>query len=86
MSGSADTEMQRRRRALCSPESLSSEFSDIATIISFIMAIFVISIHANNLKYYSMEDATCSSVYQEVKIIAEIIGGMAVPFFFMLSG
>lgn len=50
------------------------------------MAILVISIHAHNLKYYGLEEATMSLAYQEVAIIAGVMGKIAVPFFFMMSG
>ena len=61
-------------------------FSNKAVVVSFVLSIFVISIHANNLSYYGLTDASGSLAYQFVKICADIIGGIAVPFFFTLSG
>ena len=64
----------------------SDYFSRKVTIVSFVMAIFVIYIHANNLKYYGIPVDQHTLVNVTVKLFAEVIGGIAVPFFFMLSG
>lgn len=64
----------------------SDYFSRKVTIVSFVMSIFVIYIHANNLKYYGIpaDGHTLANVI--VNIFAEVIGGIAVPFFFIISG
>lgn len=64
----------------------SDYFSRKVTVVSFVMAIFVIYIHANNLKYYGIPVDQHTLVNVIVKLCAEVIGGVAVPFFFMLSG
>lgn len=60
-------------------------FSKKATLVSFIMSIFVIYIHANNLPYYGIaaNGKTISNI--AVNILGETIGEVAVPFFFMMS-
>lgn len=50
------------------------------------MAIFVIYIHANNLKYYGIPTDGHTLLNVIVDIFSKVIGGVAVPFFFMLSG
>lgn len=64
----------------------SDYFSRKVTIFSFVMAVFVIYIHADNLKYYGItaNDHTLANII--VNLFGEIIGGIAVPFFFMISG
>lgn len=64
----------------------SDYFSRKVTVVSFVMAIFVIYIHANNLKYYGIPVDQHTLVNVIVELFAEVIGGVAVPFFFMLSG
>lgn len=68
---------------ICKP---SEYFSRKVTIVSFVMSIFVIYIHANNLKYYGIPADGHTYANVIVNIFAEVIGGVAVPFFFMLSG
>lgn len=64
----------------------SDYFSRKVTIVSFVMAVFVIYIHADNLKYYGItaNDHTVANII--VNLFGEVIGGIAVPFFFMISG
>ena len=64
----------------------SDYFRRKVTVVSFVMAIFVIYIHANNLKYYGIPVDQHTLVNVIVKLFAEVIGGVTVPFFFMLSG
>lgn len=61
-------------------------FSKKATIVSFIMSIFVIYIHANNLSYYGIA-ANGRTVPNIVVNLCGggVIGGIAVPFFFTMS-
>ncbi len=60
-------------------------FSKKATIVSFIMSIFVIYIHANNLSYYGIaaNERTIPNIV--VNLWGGVIGGIAVPFFFIMS-
>lgn len=67
-------------------ENVTKSFSNKIMVLSFFMAVFVVFIHANNLKYYGLENALGSFPYVIVKIFSEVIGGIAVPFFFMISG
>lgn len=60
-------------------------FSKKATTVSFIMSIFVIYIHANNLSYYGLEANGKTIPNIVVNIFGKIIGEIAVPFFFMMS-
>jgi surface polysaccharide O-acyltransferase-like enzyme len=50
------------------------------------MSFLVIYIHANNLKYYDFNDFTDSKAYFIMHLIADGIVGIAVPFFFIMSG
>lgn len=60
-------------------------FSKKVTIVSFIMSIFVIYIHANNLSYFGIaaNGKTIPNIF--VNLWGGVIGGVAVPFFFMMS-
>ena len=60
-------------------------FSKKATIVSFIMSIFVICIHANNLSYYGIEANGRTIPNIVVNLWGGVIGGIAVPFFFIMS-
>lgn len=62
------------------------EFSNKAFIVSFIMSVLVVYIHANNLSYYGFLDSPNNIAYIIVNIIGSVFGEIAVPFFFMLSG
>ena len=62
----------------------TSYFSKKVTIVSFIMSIFVIYIHANNLFYYGLETDGRTIPNIAVKLWGKI-GEVAVPFFFMMS-
>lgn len=64
----------------------SEYFENKITIVSFVLSIFVIYIHANCLKDYGLQDNTSSISYWIVKIITSGIGGVAVPIFFIISG
>ena len=60
-------------------------FSKKATIVSFIMSIFVIYIHANNLSYYGIVANGRTIPNIVVNLWGGVIGGIAVPFFFIMS-
>lgn len=60
-------------------------FSKKATIVSFIMSIFVIYIHANNLSYYGIAANGRTIPNVVVNLWGGVIGGIAVPFFFIMS-
>ena len=60
-------------------------FSKKATIVSFIMSIFVIYIHANNLSYYGIAANGRTIPNVVVNLCGGVIGGIAVPFFFIMS-
>ena len=61
-------------------------FSKKATIVSFIMSVFVIYIHANNLSYYGIVANGRTIPNIVVNLWGGVIGGIAVPFFFIMSG
>ena len=60
-------------------------FSRKVTIVSFLLSVFVMYIHANKLVYTSA-DIQGSSVVVLDKLIAGTIGRVGVPFFFLQSG
>ena len=60
-------------------------FSKKVTIVSFIMSIFVIYIHANNLSYYGLVANGKTIPNIVVNLWGGVIGGIAVPFFFIMS-
>lgn len=61
-------------------------FSKKITFLSFLMSVFVVYIHSNNLVNVGLADATTSIDYVVTKIIVECLARIAVPFFFMMSG
>lgn len=65
---------------------ISLRFSRKVTIVSFILAVFVMYIHAKNLAYYDFGDAHGTLIYGLNQILSEIFGRIAVPFFFLQSG
>ncbi|MFE3890698.1 acyltransferase family protein [Priestia sp. YIM B13446] len=69
-----------------SKDTYFDKFSIKVTLISFIMSIFVIYIHANNLAYYGIENDFNSMAYKIEQVVGSGIGGIAVPFFFMMAG
>lgn len=70
----------------CKTNMISKDFSKKVTMISFFMSILVMYIHANNISYYNI--TPCQSLIASVitKIVGTIIAGIAVPYFFMMSG
>lgn len=62
---------------------ISGRFSRKVTIVSFILSIFVMYIHANKL---SSIGAQGTPVYVLNKILAGTFGQVGVPFFFLQSG
>lgn len=58
-------------------------FSDKCTWVPFVMAFFVLYIHADNLKEFGLVNATTSLDYILLHILARGIGGVTVPFFIM---
>lgn len=67
-------------------QAVSDRFSRKVTIVSFILAIFVMYIHAKNLVYYDFGDITGTPIYYLNQIFSEIFGRVGVPFFFLMSG
>lgn len=65
---------------------ISVRFSRKVTIVSFILSVFVIYIHAKNLAYYDFGDAHSTLIYVLNQIMSETFGRIAVPFFFLQSG
>lgn len=61
-------------------------FSKKITLISFIMSIFVVYIHSNNLVNVGLAEEITSIDYIATRIIVECFARIAVPFFFMMSG
>ena len=66
--------------------SISTRFSRKVTIVSFILSIGVMYIHAKNLAYYDFGDALGTPIYVLNQIFSETFGRVAVPFFFLQSG
>ena len=65
---------------------ISTRFSRKVTIVSFILSIGVMYIHAKNLAYYDFGDALGTPIYVLNQIFSETFGRVAVPFFFLQSG
>lgn len=59
-------------------------FSYKATVMSFVMAIFVMYIHGNNIAYYSFS-SEFTVAHAVEKLVGEVLGGLAVPLFFTMS-
>ena len=64
---------------------ISSRFSRKVTIVSFLLSIFIMYIHANKL-VIPFADAQGTPVYVLNKILAGTFGQVGVPFFFLQSG
>ena len=67
-------------------EDISVRFSRKVIIVSFILSIFVMYIHAKNLAYYDFGDAHGTLIYVLNQIFSETFGRVGVPFFFLQSG
>ena len=65
---------------------ISTRFSRKVTIVSFVLSVFVLYIHAKNLAYYDLGDAHGTLIYVLNQIMSETFGRVAVPFFFLQSG
>ena len=65
---------------------ISTRFSRKVTIVSLILSIAVMYIHAKNLAYYDFGDALGTPIYVLNQIFSETFGRVAVPFFFLQSG
>ena len=65
---------------------ISTRFSRKVIIVSFVMSVFVMYIHAKNLAYYDFGDAQGTLIYGLNQIMSETFGRIAVPFFFLQSG
>lgn len=65
---------------------ISVRFSRKVTMVSFILSVFVMYIHAKNLTYYDFGDAQGTLIYVLNQIMSETFGRIAVPFFFLQSG
>lgn len=64
----------------------NKHFSEKITWLSFIMSVFVMYIHANNLNNTGLAYTRKSFDYNITMLLGGAIGGIAVPFFFMMSG
>lgn len=65
---------------------ITTQFSHKVTIVSFILAVFVMYIHAKNTAYYSFEGVDATPIYTLNQILSETFGRIGVPFFFIQSG
>lgn len=65
---------------------VSKQFSEKIISISFFFSIFVMYIHANNLSNVGLANNKSSIDFIVSRLIGGAIGGIAVPFFFMMSG
>lgn len=67
-------------------QKIDKKFSHKVKIISFIMAILIIYVHANNLKYYGLENNLTNVAAIFVNGQYAVFGQWAIPFFFFISG
>lgn len=67
-------------------ENISVRFSRKVIIVSFILSVFVMYIHAKNLAYYDFGDVRGTPIDVLNQIMSETLGRVAVPFFFLQSG
>ena len=67
-------------------ENISVRFSRKVIIVSFILSVFVLYIHAKNLAYYDFGDVYGTPLDVLNQIMSETLGRVAVPFFFLQSG
>lgn len=67
-------------------EQVDEHFSRKIKFLSFFMSVFVLYIHANNLKNVGLADEHGSLDYFLTRLLGGAVGEMAVPFFFMMSG
>lgn len=67
-------------------EESDKKFDDKIIWISFVMCIFVMYIHANNLKNVGLLNVETSFDWILTRFMSNCIGDIAVPFFFILSG
>ena len=65
---------------------ITTQFSHKVTIVSFILAVFVMYIRAKNTAYYSFQGVDATSIYTLNQILSETFGRIVVPFFFIQSG
>ena len=65
---------------------ITTQFSHKVTIVSFILAVFVMYIHAKNTAYYSFQGVDATPIYTLNQILSETFGRIGVPFFFIQSG
>lgn len=61
-------------------------FENKIIVVSFLLSVLVIYIHANFLKDYGLQKNTSSIAYWVVRFITGGIAGVAVPMFFIISG
>lgn len=73
-------------RIVMTKYNISKQFSRKVTIVSFILAIFVMYIHAKNTAYYSFDGVDATPIYTLNQILSETFGRIGVPFFFIQSG
>lgn len=65
---------------------ITTQFSHKVTIVSLILAVFVMYIHAKNTTYYSFQGVDATPIYTLNQILSETFGRIGVPFFFIQSG
>ena len=64
---------------------VEKKFSNKVTYTSFIMSIFVMYIHAINLSYYDFGTNTMTVLHYVIRLLADTLGKLAVPYFFIMS-
>lgn len=67
-------------------QAISSRFSRKVTITSFILAVFIMYIHAKNQVFYDFGDITGTPLSYLHLIFSDVFGLVGVPFFFLMSG
>lgn len=68
-------------------EVVFERFSRKVTIFSFVLAIFIMYIHAKNLVFYDFgDDISGTPLFYLNQILSEVFGRICVPFFFIMSG
>ena len=65
---------------------VSQKLSNKIVIINFVLSILVVSLHTNFTGKYDPSACSMNGVYVVIKNLMDIIGDMAVPCFFIMSG
>ena len=64
---------------------IEKDFSNKVKYTSFIMSVFVMYIHAINVSYYNFGTNTITVLHYVIRLLADTLGKLAVPYFFIMS-